>query len=75
MVVVSNWILGFIMIIIPQELVIVVPGAALKVVTELKAAFQLNTKDCALLLCTRELPGVLVLAVATEDTSGLVSVT
>lgn len=38
---------GFIMIMIPHLLVMVVPNVELKVVTELKGAAQLKTKDCA----------------------------
>lgn len=43
----SNTMFGFIMIMIPHLLVMVVPNVELKVVTVLKGAAQLKTKDCA----------------------------
>ena len=45
LVAVSKEMLGLIIIIIPQEFVIVVAGAELNVVTEEKGALKLNTND------------------------------
>lgn len=61
---------GFIMIIIPQLLVMAVAEAEAKEVTVEYAAFMLRMRDCAVALTNKEVPGVVVADEATDDIKG-----
>lgn len=61
---------GFIMIIIPQLLVIVVAVVEAKEVTVEYAVFMLRIRDCAVALTNKEEPGVVVADEATDDIKG-----
>ena len=66
----ASVIAGFIMIIIPQLLVMAVAAVDAKEVTVEYAAFMLMIKDCAVALTSSEEPGAVVADEATDDIRG-----